>query len=66
MPQFTDVADPSKWYYAAIEWVAKVGLMRGTGSGKFEPDKTVTRAEMAVILKNFYDLNNSSTSDRHI
>jgi S-layer homology domain len=64
MPQFTDVSDPNKWYYAAVEWVAKVGLMRGTGSGKFEPDKPITRAEMAVILKSFYDLNNSISSEK--
>ena len=46
---FPDV-DANAEYAAAIEYVSEIGLMVGYGDGTFQPDKTVSRAEMATVL----------------
>ena len=40
----------------AIEVLQKVGVMTGDEKGNFNPDKAVTRAEMAVVMANLLDL----------
>lgn len=41
-------------YYAPyVAWAASAGMIQGTGGGKFEPNRTITREEMAVILDKF-------------
>jgi hypothetical protein len=37
------------WAREAIDKVAKLGLMQGSPDGGFNPDKLITRAEMAII-----------------
>lgn len=49
--KFTDV-DKSKWYYDAVKETVFNGLMQGTGETTFEPEKPLTRAEMAQICVN--------------
>lgn len=46
---FDDVA-PDAWYADDVEYCFKAGLLNGVGDGKFEPNRPVTRAEMAAIL----------------
>lgn len=41
------------WYAPQVEWAAQNGLVNGTGGGKFSPNKSVTREQMAVILYNY-------------
>lgn len=48
---YTDVPS-GKWYHAAIDYVTDHGFMKGTGTGTFSPDKTLTRAQLAQILYN--------------
>lgn len=48
---FGDVTE-DKWYYKAVEKVYNAGLMNGTSETTFEPEKTMTRAEMAQTLCN--------------
>ena len=48
---FNDVSE-DKWYYKAIEHVYNAGLMNGTSKETFDPEKTMTRAEMAQVLYN--------------
>ncbi|MFZ7101504.1 MAG: GLUG motif-containing protein [Peptococcaceae bacterium] len=36
-----------------IEWAYKKGIVQGTGNGKFEPDRAITREEIAVIFSNY-------------
>lgn len=49
---FTDI--PAGAYCAAaVDWAAACGIVRGTSDGTFEPDRAVTRQEMAVILANY-------------
>ena len=46
---FTDVPN-GKWYTDAVAWAAENGVVNGVGDGKFEPDGSVTREQMAAIL----------------
>lgn len=48
---FPDV-DENADYAEAVEYLKDVGIMRGDDQGHFNPDKTVTRAEMATIICN--------------
>jgi hypothetical protein len=45
---FRDVA-PGDWYYNAVEAAAQAGLISGVGEGRFEPNRTINRQEMAVL-----------------
>ncbi|QMV42620.1 S-layer homology domain-containing protein [Cohnella cholangitidis] len=45
---FKDIPD-KMWAKEAIDKVAKLGLMKGSPDGGFNPDKLITRAEMAII-----------------
>ena len=49
---FTDVTADSA-FRPYIEWAYKKGIVQGTGNGKFEPDRAITREEIAVIFANF-------------
>ena len=40
----------------AIEVLQAVGVMVGDDEGNFNPDKNVTRNEMAVVMSNLLDL----------
>ena len=51
---YTDVT--SKENVEAIEVLKAVGVMTGDQNGKFNPNKQVTRAEMAVVMANLLDL----------
>lgn len=46
---FTDVA-PGAWYYAAVRWAYRTGLVGGTSATMFDPDAFVSRQDFAVIL----------------
>ncbi|EMS71565.1 S-layer homology domain-containing protein [Ruminiclostridium cellobioparum] len=49
---FTDVkADSAFGPY--IEWAYSKGIVQGTGNSKFEPDRAITREEIAVIFSNY-------------
>lgn len=49
---FKDVAE-NEWYYNAVKHAYNAGFMNGTGEGTFEPEKPLTRAELAQALVNF-------------
>jgi len=42
------------WAENEIKSAAAAGLMKGTGNGRFSPDKKINRAEMAVLLGRVY------------
>ena len=46
---FTDV-QPGAWYYAAVHWAYRTGLVAGTSPTTFDPNAAVTRQDLAVIL----------------
>ena len=47
--QFSDV-NPDAYYAPFVEWAAGNSIVSGTGNGKFSPNESVTREQMAVIL----------------
>ena len=50
---FTDV--PADSYYAkAVVWAVENGITTGIGSGKFDPNGTCTRAQIATFLYRLY------------
>ena len=48
-PAFTDVPD-SAWYAGDVAAVAGAGIIKGTSTATFSPDKNITRAELAVMI----------------
>ena len=46
---FTDVKE-GEWYSEAIRWAAANGIVGGYGDGRFGPEDTLTREQLAVIL----------------
>lgn len=48
---FKDVSE-NEWYYKAVQHAYNAGLMNGTAEDTFEPERPITRAEMAQVLVN--------------
>ena len=46
---FTDVAE-SAWYFADVTTLASAGILTGYGDGRFGPDDTISREQMATII----------------
>ena len=46
---FSDVSS-GDWFYEAIRYVTRNGLMNGTGSGTFAPNATITRGMLVTIF----------------
>ena len=56
---FGDV--PSGVYYAGyVAWAQSKGIVAGVSQGRFEPNRTITREEMAVMLNKFLASQNKS------
>lgn len=53
--RFTDV-EPDAWYASDIARAAELGIVEGTGGGKFEPERAVTRAECAAMVMRLHDI----------
>ena len=49
-PEITDDIT-GHWAEDSIRWCVEHGLMKGYPDGSFQPDKGVTRAELAAVLK---------------
>jgi hypothetical protein len=49
---FTDVKSDA-YGMRHIEWASKNGIVNGTGNGRFAPDQSITREQMAVIMQNY-------------
>ena len=49
---FTDVTDPNAWYYKAVYWALENNITSGYGEGTFQPNATVTRAQVVQFLYN--------------
>ncbi len=49
---FSDVTAEA-YYMGYVEWASKNGIVNGIGDGKFAPDQSITREQMAVIMANY-------------
>ena len=47
--KFTDVTEKA-WYYGAVEYAVRNGLMKGVGNDQFDPEGTMTRAMLVTVL----------------
>ena len=48
---FADVnEEEGSWYCQAVAWAAENGIVNGMGEGLFEPNGTITREQLTVIL----------------
>lgn len=47
--KFSDVPS-GRWYSKAVEWAAAQGIVGGYSNGKFGPEDSVTREQLAAIL----------------
>lgn len=52
---FSDLEGVSFQELSCIEAVVSLGLMQGTGNGRFAPESTIKRGEMAVLLSHLID-----------
>lgn len=50
--KFSDVANGS-WANHYINWASEAGVVSGYENGKFQPNKAVSRQEMALMIVNF-------------
>lgn len=41
------------WYTDAVTWATSAGIVNGTGAGKFSPDASITREEMATMMMRY-------------
>ncbi|WP_312612122.1 S-layer homology domain-containing protein [Oscillibacter sp.] len=49
---FNDVKDDA-YYMGYIEWASKNNIVNGVGNGRFAPDQSITREQMAVIMTGY-------------
>lgn len=54
MNTFIDV-DHNHWAYAAIETMKQEGILNGYRDGRFGPNDSTSRAQLAVIIYRFYE-----------
>lgn len=60
---FTDVND-NDWYGQAVAWASSEGIVGGYGDGTFQPNKAITREEMASILYRYAEYKGIDVSAR--
>lgn len=57
--------DVNGGYYAAyVNWAAEKGIVQGIGNGKFDPNRPITREEMAVMMNNFLQVTNKKLAEK--
>lgn len=50
-PPFTDSKEIAQWAKEAVTYCAETGLLLGRPDGSFDPEESVTRAEMACVMR---------------
>lgn len=50
--RFSDVP-AAQWYAPSVAWAASEGIVSGTGDGLFQPNRNITRQEMAQIMAGY-------------
>lgn len=51
--KFSDVKDTKAYYYTAVMWASKNNIVSGYSNGKFGPNDSITREQLAVMLNNY-------------
>ena len=50
---FSDVRDPSAFFFDAVAWASDTGIVTGFADGTFRPNDSVTREQMAAIMHRY-------------
>ena len=58
---YSDVV-PSSWYTDAVTWATSAGIVNGTGEGKFSPNASISREEMATMMMRYAKYKNCDTA----
>ncbi len=53
--KFSDISE-NAWYYDAVIWAAKCGIVSGVSEHVFAPDENITREQIAVIMYRYAQL----------
>ena len=56
LSSFSDADSVSSWAKSAMEWACSAGLINGDGSGHICPANEATRAQIAVIMKAYDEI----------
>jgi len=59
---FSDVADPTQYYYNAVAWASANGIVTGYSNGTFGPNGVVTREQMAAFMYRYAAFKNRDMS----
>ena len=59
--KFPDVK-ASDYYYEAVKWAEKTGVVHGYDTGKFGPNNNISREQLATILNNYAKYKKKDTS----
>ena len=51
---FTDLK-AGAWYVEEVQYATQLGLVKGTGDGKFNPNSNITREQIATIIGRTHD-----------
>ena len=60
---FPDVKQ-SDYYYEAVKWAEKTGVVHGYDTGKFGPNNYISREQLATILNNYAKYKKKDTSKK--
>ncbi len=60
---FSDVSS-GDYFCTAVQWAAANGIVKGYTDGSFQPNKSITREEMAALLNRYMDYLGRDTSVR--
>ncbi|RKD21438.1 S-layer homology domain-containing protein [Caminicella sporogenes] len=60
---FKDVNENVGWAKDAIEILAGQNIIKGTGNGRYEPQRAITRAEFVNLIVNALNLSSNKDSD---
>ena len=52
--KFTDVKS-NHWYYGAVAWAYSEGVVNGMTDTTFQPNGVLTRAQLAVVMRNYME-----------
>ena len=59
---FSDVRDTGSYYYNAVMWASENGIVMGYDDGTFQPNRNVSREQMAVFMHRYAGHKGHATS----
>lgn len=60
---FTDMTDPSVWYYSEMSKAVAMGAFKGDDTNKLNPNNNITFQEAFAVLSRIFDLSDKKTTD---